>query len=323
MPDILYELPLNLSLFVFLLGCVGLDLLFGDPRDWPHPVRLVGWSLSRLEASARSCWLGPRLGGTLALAGLVLITATAAHALARLPLAGEILALYLGYAGLALGCLLRETEAVLALLDSGRLTAARVHLAGLVSRDTENMDEQDILRSLGETLAENFNDGFVAPFFWLCLAGPAALWGYKTVSTADSMWGYRTERFRDLGWAAARADDLLAWIPARLAALCICLASWALLRPVSLTRIADEARTMDSPNAGWPMSAAAHATGASMGGPTSYEGTIKDKPRLGPRDVPWSADKVRDMRRVLTLAAIIGALLLSALGSGLAWWQLG
>lgn len=323
MTDILYNLPMNLALFVFLLGCVGLDLLFGDPRDWPHPVRLVGWGLHRLEGPARQFWLGPRLGGTLAVAGLVVISATAAHALARLPLAGEILALYLGYAGLALGCLLRETEAVLALLESGRMTAARVHLAGLVSRDTQDMDEHDILRGLGETLAENFNDGFVAPFFWLCLFGPAALWGYKIVSTADSMWGYRTDRFRDLGWAAARADDVLAWIPARLSALCICMAAWALLRPVSWTRMAGDARTMDSPNAGWPMSAAAHAAGVSMGGPTSYAGTIKDKPMLGPRNVPWTADKIRDMRQILTLAAVIGALLLSALGSGLAWWQLG
>lgn len=322
MLEALYDLPLNLSILVFLLGCAALDLLFGDPADWPHPVRLIGRALDRLEGWARRSWLGPRLAGGVAVAGLAGASMLLVRLLMGLPLLGEMLALYLGYAGLALGCLLREVQAVLNLLESGRLAAARVHLAGLVSRDTTDMTEEEVLRALGETLAENFNDGFVAPFFWLSLLGPAALWGYKAVSTADSMWGYRTERFEELGKAGARADDALAWVPARLAALLIWMAGWMLGKRAAWKDIAADARTMDSPNAGWPMSAAAHAAGVSMGGPTRYFGKIKDKPPLGPQGVIWSATGIRRMRRVIVAAAAVAAASLTVLGSTLAWWSL-
>ena len=322
MLEALYDLPLNLSILVFLLGCAALDLLFGDPADWPHPVRLIGRALDRLEGWARRSWLGPRLAGGVAVAGLAGASMLLVRLLTGLPLLGEMLALYLGYAGLALGCLLREVQAVLNLLESGRLAAARVHLAGLVSRDTTDMTEEEVLRALGETLAENFNDGFVAPFFWLSLLGPAALWGYKAVSTADSMWGYRTERFEELGKAGARADDALAWVPARLAALLIWMAGWMLGKRAAWKDIAADARSMDSPNAGWPMSAAAHAAGVSMGGPTRYFGKIKDKSPLGPQGVIWSATGIRRMRRVIVAAAAVAAASLTVLGSTLAWWSL-
>ena len=323
MHDTLYSLPLNLSLFVFLLGCTVLDLLFGDPRDWPHPVRLIGKALELLEGPARRFFLGPRVGGALSVAAVAMGCAILVHLLTGLPLIGEILALYMGYAGLALGCLLRETNAVLRLLETGRLAAARAHLAGLVSRDTEDMTEDEVCRAMGETLAENFNDGFVAPLFWLCLLGPAALWAYKAVSTVDSMWGYRTERFEELGKAGARADDILAWMPARLAAISIWATGWLQLRPAAWEGIARDARTMDSPNAGWPMSAAAHVAGVSMGGPTRYFGEIKDKPFLGPLGVPWSAQRIRGMMRTLLLAALLCAVSLTVAGSYLNWWTLG
>jgi adenosylcobinamide-phosphate synthase len=322
MLEALYDLPLNLSLLVFLLGCMALDLLFGDPRDWPHPVRLIGTVLNRLEGWARGSRLGPFLAGLFVNLGLALGCACLVELLTGLPLVGEMLALYLGYAGLALGCLLREVSAVLHLLESGRLAAARAHLAGLVSRDTEDMTEEEVLRALGETLAENFNDGFVAPFFWLSLLGPAALWAYKAVSTVDSMWGYRTERFERLGKAGARADDVLAWAPARLAAGLIWLAGWMSGLRVPWKTVAADARTMDSPNAGWPMSAAAHTAGVSMGGPTRYFGEIKDKPPLGPLGVTWTIGGVRRMRRIIVLAAALGVAGLSVAGSYLGWWSL-
>lgn len=322
MPDTLYSLPLNLSLFVFLLGCTALDLLFGDPRDWPHPVRLMGKAFDRLEGRAKGFFLGPRLGGALGVAAVAGGAALLVHLLTALPLVGELLALYLGYAGLALGCLLRETSAVLNLIDSGRLAAARAHLSGLVSRDTEDMTEDEVCRALGETLAENFNDGFVAPLFWLCLLGPAALWAYKAVSTADSMWGYRTPRFEELGKAGARADDILAWLPARLAAISIWACGWLRLRPAAWELIARDARNMDSPNAGWPMSAAAHVAGVSMGGPTRYFGTIKDKPFLGPQGVAWSTGRIRSMMRTILLAALLCTAGLTVAGSHLGWWSL-
>jgi adenosylcobinamide-phosphate synthase len=320
MLEAFYDLPLNLALFVFLLGCAALDLLFGDPREWPHPVRFIDMALDRLEGRARRFWLGPLLGGGVVVLVLASCVVLAVLALTGLPLVGEILALYLGYAGLALGSLLRETEAVLALLQGGRLAAARAHLAGLVSRDTEDMTEEEVLRALGETLAGSFNDGFVAPFFWLSLLGPAAMWGYKAVSAVDSMWGYRTERFEPLGRAGAAG--LLAWIPARLSACLIWFAGWTQGRRTSWTSIASDARGVDRTSAGWPMSAAAHAAGVSMGGPTRCFGEIVDKPLLGPAGMAWSVAGVRRMRRIIVVAALLGIALLSAMGSCLAWWTL-
>lgn len=321
MPDI-HASSVNLALAVFLPGCALLDAVFGDPRHWPHPVRWIGAAVHRLEGPARAFPWGPRPGGCAAVLGMMLVCAAAAELLTSLPLLGGLLALYLGYAGLALGCLVREVDRAARLVDSGRLAEARAHLAGLVSRDTADMDESDVRRALGETLSENFNDGFVAPFFWLSLLGPAGLWAYKAVSTMDSMWGYRTERFRDLGFGAARADDVLAWLPARLSALFLWLAGLVLGRPAPWPLIVRDARTMDSPNAGWPMSAAAHIVGVGMGGPTRYFGEVKEKPLLGPVDGTWSTASLRAMRRLVMAAAVLCVLCLSAASAFLSLWAL-
>lgn len=317
----LYALPCDLALVVFLLGVVLLDALFGDPQHWPHPVRWLGGILNGFESWARQTLLGPGWGGCGAVLALALGAMIVVGIVINLPFLGPLLALYLGYAGLALGCLLREVTQVLRLLDGQQWTAARTHLATLVSRKTEDMDDQEMCRALGETLAENFNDGFIAPLFWLALGGPVALWGYKAISTADSMWGYRTPTWADLGFFGAKADDFLAWVPARLSALFLWCAGLGWGRFSSWKKIVHEAQAMDSPNAGWPMSAAAHAAQVSMGGPTNYHGTWQDKPRLGPVGLSWSTAAVRRLQRVVLVAAILGTLLITAGASCLTWWS--
>lgn len=276
-----------------------LDLWLGDPRGLPHPVCGVGRMLRRAEAMARRHADGLpegerpaalRRAGVLAVMAVAGGVALAVWGLVRLPVLapwlGALAVVYFAWAGLALGSLLREGRRTLHAIEHGTLDEARVAVSMLVSRDTAQLDRPDLRRALAETLAENFNDGFVAPFFWLLLGGPAALWGYKAVSTMDSMWGYRTEQWRDLGRACARLDDVLAWLPARLVAFFLWLAA-----PLAKVRggwqgfgpMARDARSMESPNAGWPMSAAAWLHGAPMGGPTPYFGVVKDKPVLGPR----------------------------------------
>lgn len=311
------------DLWIFVCGCVVLDAFFGDPADWPHPVRLLGRGFVRLEPWARECRLGPVPGGGGAVFFLVVLCAGSVGVLTSIPVVGELMSVYFGYAGLALGCLFREAAAVSSLLATGNLGAARTQLAGLVSRDTTLLDRDEACRALGETFSENFNDGFVAPLFWLCLGGPVVLWAYKVVSTADSMWGYRTARFERLGKVAARMDDLLAWVPARIAAMSIWVAGWLLLCPASWSAIARDARRMDSPNAGWPMSAAAHVVRAGMGGPTSYFGQVKDKPLLGPAGNPWTEAKVCVLRRVLILAAVLCTVVLGWVAGLLGGWNPG
>ncbi|MDQ7831280.1 MAG: adenosylcobinamide-phosphate synthase CbiB [Desulfovibrionaceae bacterium] len=288
---------------LLFLAAVLVDRLLGDPPGWPHPVRLIGAALVWLERLAPETPVLRRLFGaavTLALAGG---SALIVHLLVTLPGVGGLAALYFAFAGLALGSLLHEGRTVLALLESGDLGGARRAVAGLVSRDASGMDASAVRRALAETVSENFNDGFAAPLFFLLLGGPALMWAYKAVSTMDSMWGYRTPRFRDLGWFAARADDVLAFVPARLAALALVGAGWMLRRrPVGVwTRIRRDARRMDSPNAGWPMAAAAWVCGAGMGGRSVYFGRTVDKPHLGPAG-GWDGPHLRLLLRVVSRA---------------------
>ncbi|WP_461210923.1 adenosylcobinamide-phosphate synthase CbiB [Desulfocurvus sp. DL9XJH121] len=296
------------ALYLPLLA-LGLDLVLGDPQGWPHPVRLLGRTANRLEVLARRGAGALRLRGAVCVLALALGAGGAAWGLSSLPLLGWIAALYLAYAGLALGSLLREAGAVTDLVAAGRLPEAREALSMLVSRETADMDEDAVCRSLAETVSENLGDGLAAPFLYLVLGGAGGLWAYKAVSTLDSMWGYRTERWRELGWAAARADDVLAWIPSRLAGLALWACGGVMRRrwaPLSRVR-ADAART-ESPNAGWPMAAAAWAMGARVGGPATYFGELKDKPVLGPEDGRWDVARLRGLLRLVRAAGLACAL---------------
>lgn len=291
---------------------VTLDLMLGDPRWMPHPVRWLGLLLSRLEERARA-FGATRVTGVASLAALLLVTGAGAAVLCSIPRLGPFLALYLAYAGLALGSLLHEGGKALAAIEHGTLAEGREAVAMLVSRDTTVLDQPGLRRALAETLAENFNDGFVAPLFWLVAGGPVALWLYKAVSTVDSMWGYRTERWANLGWAGAKLDDALAWLPAR---LCVALL-WA-TAPLSgvrgawpgMPRVASDARQMESPNAGWPMAAAAWLHRGRMGGPTVYFGTIKQKPILGPVDGEWDEPTLKMLMHHLRIAGLAGTFIL-------------
>lgn len=284
-----------LPIFLVPVLAVLLDSFIGDPKHWPHPVRLIGRGLDLYESSARRTGFDLRTAGW---AAVILFPATAwalVGALASIKYLGFLFAVYFAYAGLALGCLLREARSVASLLDSGDLQGARSALAMLVSRDTSALDAAGVRRTLAETVSENLNDGFTAPLFYLCLLGPGGMWAYKTVSTMDSMWGYRTDRFRDLGRGAAKTDDLLAWIPARITARLLLFAGkrMGLDADTARARYGEDAAKMESPNAGWPMAAAAWLMGGQMGGPTVYFGETKDKPVLGPQGHPWDKPKVK------------------------------
>jgi adenosylcobinamide-phosphate synthase len=327
-----------------------LDLLLADPRRLPHPVGAIARLAALLEGPARAA-PRPKLAGALALAAILLVTGSLAALLIRLPwLLGPALALYLAWAGLALGGLLREGRAALEDVQAAMrqpctaqpasenaadaaLERARRSVGMLVSRDTGAMDPPTLCRSLAESISENFNDAFVAPWFWLCLGGPVGLWLYKAASTMDSLWGYKTEAWRQVGWASARLDDILAYIPARLAFLLLLLAAGARrlcagrsaathatpkrlpnLPDLSTLRLAvAQAKSLDSPNAGWPMTAAAWLFDGRCGGPTPYNGVMMDKPRLGPEHGAWTPENTAALLDHARLSGILGGLIASAL----------
>ena len=248
-----------------------LDLWLGDPAlPWRHPVCLVGKALDRLERPARRFMLAAgatrercrgRLAGALALLALVACTGFAVWAVVSLPLVGLLAAVYLAWAGLAMGSLLQTGELVLERVEQAPEAEARQALSWLVSRDTSAMDRPLMRKTLADTLSENLTDAFTAPFFWLLVGGPVALWCYKAVSTTDSMWGYMTEKWRWLGWAGARADDGLAFVPARLAAL-----SAALVHALFLLRQSFEATCRDAAREGGRGRGGDDARGGACGG---------------------------------------------------------
>jgi adenosylcobinamide-phosphate synthase len=294
---------------LLLAVAAGADLVLGDPRNLPHPVRAIGWCYARLDALADRLGRRDRLFGALSVAAVAGGSALIVAAAAALPAVGTLLAVYFAYAGLALGSLLAEGRRAARFLIAGELEAARQAVGGLVSRDVAGLDAPELWRALAESVAENANDGFVAPFFWLAVTGPAGLWAYKAVSTADSMWGYRTPRHEALGWFGARADDVLAWLPARLTAAALWLAARLMGRGkgVRLGDVARDAAKSASPNAGWPMAAAAWLCGAGMGGPTRYHGALVEKPRQGPPDSPWNAARYELLSAMVLFAGCIVA----------------
>ncbi|MCM2563080.1 adenosylcobinamide-phosphate synthase CbiB [Lutimaribacter sp. EGI FJ00015] len=252
-----------------------LDALLGEPR-WlwsrlPHPAvlmgRAVGWCDARLNrGNAR------RLKGVAALALLVAGAALLGSALAAL---GPVVEVIVTAILLAQRSLVQHVAAVASGLRAG-LLQGRAAVAMIVSRDTATMDESAVARSAIESAAENLSDGVIAPAFWFAVGGLPGLLIYKITSTADSMVGYRTPRHERFGWAAARFDDLLNLVPARLTALLIALPT-GLLR--TLPAIRRDARLHRSPNAGWPEAAMARALGVALAGPRAYDGK--------PRDFPW------------------------------------
>ena len=312
-----------------------LDLLFADPARIPHPVRGIALLANALEGPARRL-PHPKLVGVLVMIALLAVSGGSSATLLRLPFGlGAIAAIWLAWSGLALGGLMRECTIALAAVhgaetDPATLPRARQAVQMLVSRDTSAMQTPDLYRSLAETASENFNDAFVAPWFWLCLGGPVALWLYKTASTMDSMWGYKTERWRHLGWAAARLDDVLAFIPARLSVLFLWLPLWLRGLPASpcaLLRLAREKRLFhvqgwpgfavvrrhalrsDSPNAGWPMAAAAWLFQGRAGGPTAYHGKVVQKPLMGPEQGLWRHRNTAALINHLRVAGLAGGAL--------------
>ena len=171
------------------------------------------------------------------------------------------------------------------------LEAARRSVSMIVGRDPENLSEEEVTTAALESLSESFNDGVVAPVFWLLIGGLPGLAVYKIVNTADSMIGHKDKKYKNFGWASARFDDLLNYIPARLSGLLIVLASRR-----GLFTMLRQAKLHDSPNAGWPESAMAGGLRVKLGGPATYSGEVLMRPIFGSGEYPTLEDFKKGIR---------------------------
>ena len=297
---------------IFLALC--LDLLVGDPAWLPHPVVAIGGLITRLDSGLRRSWLNERLAGVLMLILVASVAGSAVWSVLNLishwfPLAGWLAAIVISATCIATRSLHRESARVADALVAGDLPEARHYLSYIVGRDTGQLGEAEIWRGVIETVAENSCDGIMAPLFWLTIGGPVGGMVYKAVSTLDSMVGYRNPRYLQIGWASARMDDLLNFIPARLTALVLILAApLAGCSPAAAARIVLRDRhNHPSPNSGHPEAAAAGALGVRLGGDASYGGVPSWKEYIGDPLQPHDERAYRTLIRLMYISTLLMA----------------
>jgi adenosylcobinamide-phosphate synthase len=297
-----------------LTACLA-DLLFGDPHWIPHPVRLFGVLISLGEKIvrkvARSEWALLYAGGLLVLvltSGVAVGTWLALRTLSRVsPPAGILVVLYLAYSTISIRGLDDAGNKVISELRRKELQKARASLSMIVGRDTDALDEAEILRAVTETVAENCCDGVVAPLFYLALGGVPAALTYKAINTLDSMIGYKDERYFYFGKFAARLDDVANIAPARLTAALVAVAACVLRLPWRnvLRIVRRDAHLQPSPNSGYPEAAFAGALGIRLGGLNSYGGRPSQKAYLGDAQNALAVELYPQVRRLFYATSLV------------------
>lgn len=263
------------------LAAVVLDRLLGEVNRF-HP--LVGFGNLANAVEKR---LNQRTRSAGVIAWLMVVLPFVALAAALRPLTPFAVDVVLLYFAIGAQSLCEHAEAIAKPLQEGHLDQARQRVGWIVSRDTSALDESGVAKAGVESVLENGNDAIFGALFWFALLGGPGAVLFRLANTLDAMWGYRTERFNHFGWAAARLDDGLNWLPARLTAL-----TYALLGRTrqALACWRAQAPTWDSPNAGPVMSAGAGSLGVQLGGAAIYHGQVEQRPPLGAGPAPVAAD---------------------------------
>ena len=317
--------------FTVVLPAAALDWLLGDPPRLPHPVRWMGRCIAGLEPALRSIFpktpAGERAAGICLVLLMLLLSAGGSALLlaacrAVSPWLAWAASVWFSYQLLSARDLQIESMAVYAPLKAGDLPLARTMVGRIVGRDTAALDGGGVARAAVETVAENTGDGVVAPLLFLSLGGLPLGMAFKAVSTLDSMVGYRTERYQYFGWAAARLDDVLNFLPARLSGGLMCLGA-ALLPGFSgrnaLKIFLRDRRKHPSPNSAHGEAACAGALNLQLAGDAFYFGKLVRKPALGdpirpaePEDIPRACRLMyaAELLALLLLAAVFGTALL-------------
>lgn len=310
-----------------LLAAFILDIILGDPHNFPHPIKLIG----ALIESMRKYFLLPDINNKILLIKkgffIVLFTICITFASVSIllwiakelhPWLYNIILVYLAYSLIAIKSLHIEAIKPVACLKNGDIKGARKWLSMVVGRDTETLDPTAIKRAVIETIAENLSDGIVAPLFYLVIGGVPLAMVYKAINTLDSMIGYKHGQYLWFGRIAAKTDDIANFIPARITALLIFVLS-PLVRqnPVNTMKsISLYAKKHPSPNAGWPESAMAGALNISLGGPSNYNNMLHKKEWIGDGSHDPSYNDIKNSVKMLysvSIAIFFTAIIISAI----------
>ncbi|MCZ2260690.1 adenosylcobinamide-phosphate synthase CbiB [Sporosarcina sp. G11-34] len=286
----------------FLAIAIGffLDWIIGDPPKWPHPVRWIGTFVSKMTAILNKGKFRTAKGAfLLALTTLIVFSlvfsvtvfAYSIHLFAGIAAESILIAIGLAQKSLRVAAL-----DVYRPLADGNLSEARKKLSMIVGRDTEKLNESEIVRATIETVSENTADGVTSPLFWAFLFGAPGIWVYKTVNTLDSMIGYKDERYEKFGKFAARTDDVMNFIPARITGLFIILYASNKGGISFFKRFAGwtkDARRHASPNSGYLEAATAWQLGITLGGKSTYRGKKSERSEIGPGKFPLEASYIK------------------------------
>lgn len=289
-----------------------LDLILGDPRWLPHPVRWMGkWSEAwephfrklNMGLTTSGClFVALLVSGTLVITWGVLFIAEGIH-----PVLFSILEIVLIYYTLSVKSLRSAGMDIYRTLKCGTLEEARHKLSHIVGRDVDRLDDQGVMRGTAESIAENLVDGVIAPLFFAALGGASFAMTYKMINTLDSMIGYKDERYQEFGRCAARLDDVFNFIPARLSIPIISVAAIIMKRngQKAFTTALREGRNHPSPNAGLSEAAFAGVLGIKLGGPSYYKGSLVDKPYIGIHLGALEIEHIRQACNLMFLSALL------------------
>jgi adenosylcobinamide-phosphate synthase len=301
-----------LTSWYILPAAFALDIMLGDPRYLPHPVRWMGKAIEKLEPPFRRIHFNLTFCGALYAVVLILgtwlltfLVLAAAHRVH--PLLKTLLDIILIYYCISIRSLDDAAMEVAQCLSQKKIQTARKKVAMIVGRDIDNYKEDGLARATVETVAENLVDGVTAPLFFAAIGGAPLALAYKMANTLDSMVGYKNQTYQQFGKAAARIDDVLNYIPARLTLPVIALAAQILSGrgERSLATAVCEGAHHASPNAGYPEAAFAGALALKLNGPNYYNGKLVDKPYIGKRFGKTSPGHIRKSCDIMMLTSFL------------------
>ncbi|MEC1521181.1 adenosylcobinamide-phosphate synthase CbiB [Neobacillus niacini] len=288
-----------------------IDKVVGDPPHWPHPVRWIGMLISFFEKRL-NYGNNKRFKGVVMLLFVLLIVFLTVMVVVVLsyqlhPIVGIAVESIIISTTIAQRSLKEAALDVYGPLEAGDLPGARIKLSYIVGRDTETLNEGEIARGAIETVAENTSDGVTAPLFWALIGGAPLAMVYRATNTCDSMVGYMNDRFKEFGWASAKWDDVMNWIPSRITGITMLIGK----KPLKMDYqkawkiLFSDSKKHPSPNSGWGEAAVAAILGVQLGGINYYKGVISNRAKMGKPLVPIQAEHILLANKILDKTVLL------------------